>query len=364
MKRLGRRTTSFVQGTNMIRRVIFSGFVTFLFLLFSLMPQVPAAAQNGVTEIVDTSWVKSTNVKVDDFTAQTTPPDDPFWTYTTDVWTGPPDNGFGVAIPGWQPGFWAFLPHAPGGCTIPVPATHQWFRTILNIQSLAGIEKIELIGLFRGNIGINDNLYVWVNTPNHTLDEIVAYGGTSVAVGGYPEQLTDRLPPPPVFDGIVETDGWNIQPLELPLSHFHAGDNEIDVLLEEFCDWGGVSRLSFLITGIFPIVSIDIKPGGFPNSINPKNKGVIPVAILTTDTFDATTVDPTTVRFGRSGTEAAVVQSALEDVNSDGRPDLILHFRTQETGIKCGDTSASLTGHTTSGQAIQGSDAIVTVGCK
>jgi hypothetical protein len=39
-------------------------------------------------------------------------------------------------------------------------------------------------------------------------------------------------------------------------------------------------------------VPIDIKPGSFPNSINPQSKGVIPVAILTTDTFDATTVDP------------------------------------------------------------------------
>ena len=45
-------------------------------------------------------------------------------------------------------------------------------------------------------------------------------------------------------------------------------------------------------------VVIDIKPGSFPNSINPKNKGVIPVAILTTATFDATTVDPLSVTFG------------------------------------------------------------------
>jgi hypothetical protein len=29
------------------------------------------------------------------------------------------------------------------------------------------------------------------------------------------------------------------------------------------------------------LVTIDIKPGGFPNSINPKSQGAIPVAILT-----------------------------------------------------------------------------------
>lgn len=111
-------------------------------------------------------------------------------------------------------------------------------------------------------------------------------------------------------------------------------------------------------------VEIDIKPGSFPNSINPRSKGVIPVAILTTDTFDATTVDSTTVLFGPTGTEAAPVQSALEDIDGDGDTDMILHFNTQETGILCGDASAFLMGETLGGQAIEGADSIKTVGCK
>lgn len=113
-----------------------------------------------------------------------------------------------------------------------------------------------------------------------------------------------------------------------------------------------------------PRVAIDIKPGSDDNPVNPESRGVIPVAILTTDLFDATAVDPATVRFGRTGSEAAVAQSALEDVDGDGRLDLILHFRTEEAGIRCGDASALLTGETTSGEPIQGSDAISTVGCK
>lgn len=115
---------------------------------------------------------------------------------------------------------------------------------------------------------------------------------------------------------------------------------------------------------------IDIKPGGFPNSINPENKGKIPVAILSTDatdntiSFDATTVDPITVRFGPTGTEAAPVQHALEDIDGDGDTDIILRFNTEDTDIECGDTSATLIGETFSGQAIQGTDSIRTVGCK
>jgi hypothetical protein len=111
-------------------------------------------------------------------------------------------------------------------------------------------------------------------------------------------------------------------------------------------------------------ISIDIKPGTFPNSINPKSKGRIAVAILTTDSFDATAVDPTTVLFGAAGVEVAPVHSATEDVDGDGDIDMILHFLTQDTGITCGNTSASLTGALFSGVRFKGSDSIETVACK
>lgn len=110
-------------------------------------------------------------------------------------------------------------------------------------------------------------------------------------------------------------------------------------------------------------VTIDIKPGGDPNSINPRDQGRIPVAILSTADFDATTVDAGTVRFGATGTEATARHSAVEDVNGDGKPDMIFQFETQATGIKCGDAQAFLTGFTIGGQAIAGSDSIQTVGC-
>ena len=110
-------------------------------------------------------------------------------------------------------------------------------------------------------------------------------------------------------------------------------------------------------------ISIDIKPATFPNSINPKSNGKIPVAILTTDSFDATAVDPTTVLFGATGNEVAPVQSATQDVDGDGDTDMVLHFVTQDTGITCGHTSASLTGALYSGVRIKSSDSIDTVGC-
>jgi hypothetical protein len=108
-------------------------------------------------------------------------------------------------------------------------------------------------------------------------------------------------------------------------------------------------------------VSIDIKPGSYANSINPKSNGRIPVAILATDTFDPTTVDPNTVTFGPKG--ARPLKATREDVNGDGNIDVIFHFSTQATGIQCGDTSVSLNGVALEG-AIEGSDSIITVGCR
>jgi len=110
-------------------------------------------------------------------------------------------------------------------------------------------------------------------------------------------------------------------------------------------------------------VDIDIKPGSFPNSINIRSHGVIPVAILTTPSFDATTVDAATVRFGPGNAVEAHGHGHVEDVDGDGDLDLMLHFRTEDAAIPCGATSATLTGETTGGQAITGTDSVKTI-CK
>ena len=60
---------------------------------------------------------------------------------------------------------------------------------------------------------------------------------------------------------------------------------------------------------------------------------------------------------------APPVRYALEDVDGDTDWDLILHFDTQETGIGCDDTEATLTGQTLGGVPIAGTDSINTVGC-
>lgn len=89
-------------------------------------------------------------------------------------------------------------------------------------------------------------------------------------------------------------------------------------------------------------VEIDIKPGGNPNSINLRSKGVVPVALLTTTVFDATTVDPTTVIFAG----AMPVKWSIKDVDNDGDVDVVFHFKTQELNLDSNNTEATLTGDT------------------
>lgn len=113
------------------------------------------------------------------------------------------------------------------------------------------------------------------------------------------------------------------------------------------------------------IVAVDIKPGRVPNTINIRNRRtLIPVAILTTEVFDATTVDALSVRFGANGATESHGRRHLLDVDRDGDRDLLLHFRLHRTGIQCGDFLASLTGETLDGRLVVGSDSIFTIGCR
>ena len=102
-------------------------------------------------------------------------------------------------------------------------------------------------------------------------------------------------------------------------------------------------------------VIIDIKPGSDPNSINLKSKGVVPVAVLSTDEYDATLIDPATVVFAG----ADPVRWAVEDVwPFDGKDDILFHFKTQELDLDENSADATLTGNNTDGKSFWGTDTV------
>jgi hypothetical protein len=152
--------------------------------------------------------------------------------------------------------------------------------------------------------------------------------------------------------------GWkNAQPEFYPAGKSFTGNV---AQMQAFYGRGGgggtVTLSDITVTGCpyWTGVTIDVKPGSDPNSINLKSKGVVPVAVLTTDEFDASTVDPTTVLFAG----ASPVRWAFEDVDGDGDVDVLFHFETEELGLNQDSTQATLTADTTDGKHIRGTDSV------
>lgn len=108
--------------------------------------------------------------------------------------------------------------------------------------------------------------------------------------------------------------------------------------------------------------TIDIKPGSFPNSINLGSAGVIPVAILSSNTFDATQVDPMTIDL--MGASVKLVGKSLkplchvEDVNSDSLADLLCQVYTYDFLVQPGADTATLKAMTFAGIWVWGQDSI------
>jgi hypothetical protein len=111
-------------------------------------------------------------------------------------------------------------------------------------------------------------------------------------------------------------------------------------------------RYTLIISGVtvaLQQINIEIKPGsGELAPLNPKSRGNIPVALLSSDEFYAPDVDPTSLTFGSTGDEASFrrCNKQGEDVNGDGKLDLVCHFDNQTANFQRGDLEAVLKGRT------------------
>jgi len=118
------------------------------------------------------------------------------------------------------------------------------------------------------------------------------------------------------------------------------------------CDIGAVEFQRLL-------VSIDVRPGSATNPVSLRIAGTLPVAVLSSATFDASLVDVSSVRL--NGAEVArrangTFMSSLEDVNGDGRLDLVVHFDVATLGLTTLTTSVTLYADLSDGRKVQGSD--------
>ena len=104
------------------------------------------------------------------------------------------------------------------------------------------------------------------------------------------------------------------------------------------------------VSGVTPAmmqVNIDVKPGQSKDTrLNPKSRGVVPVAILSKEGFHPMEVDHTSLGFGASGEEKSLqgCHKQGKDLNGDGVPDLVCNFDNEKTNFEIGETTGIVKG--------------------
>lgn len=139
---------------------------------------------------------------------------------------------------------------------------------------------------------------------------------------------------------------------------------------ERYPDFRPLKYESLRDPGLEVVIVID--PLGNPAVVDLASKDLQSVAILSTQEsqgepvdFDASKVDPLSVRFGPAKADIVVrSMSARQDVDGDGDTDMLLFFRPNRPGFGCGDTEALLVGRTRNGEAFQGVAEVRISGCE
>ena len=125
----------------------------------------------------------------------------------------------------------------------------------------------------------------------------------------------------------------------------------------------GNGDYTLTISGVTPSVqqiSIEVKPGsgGELAPVNPKSRGTIPVALLSSAQFNALDIkmDAKSLTFGSTGSEESLRKCGKEgeDVNGDGRLDLVCHFENQLAKFSEEDDRGTVRGVTNAGLPFEG----------
>jgi hypothetical protein len=117
------------------------------------------------------------------------------------------------------------------------------------------------------------------------------------------------------------------------------------------------------------LVDIDIKPGSYPNSFNLNGNGVVPVAILGSDSFDVAEIDDSTLSFagmdvrvkGNGSPQCSVADVSGSNVpygEPDGYSDLVCQFVDDPATWSPDNGIATVTGSLNDGTPFEGSDTI------
>jgi hypothetical protein len=107
-------------------------------------------------------------------------------------------------------------------------------------------------------------------------------------------------------------------------------------------------------------VSIDIYPNRVPNRVILSRNYTLYVAVQGSASFDVTNLNSSTVKFGKTGTEAGPIRAPLiRDLNGDGFADAMYGFMTNDCGFALGDTKGILKAKLNDGTNAEGNDSVL-----
>ncbi|MGD8559478.1 MAG: PPC domain-containing protein [Gammaproteobacteria bacterium] len=131
---------------------------------------------------------------------------------------------------------------------------------------------------------------------------------------------------------------------------------------------GAVARNGYIRNGDYQLVvsgvsnpvlhmNISVKPGNNAVApLNPRARGRVPVALLSSDDFDPKDVAVDSLTFGHDGDEDSLKKCNKPggDLNHDGVKDMVCHFDNQAAGFQKGDLEGVLKGELKDGTMFEG----------
>ena len=234
-----------------------------------------------------------------------------------------------------------------------------------------GSADTEVFGKAVLDVQFTDNVVVNADGPDLAVFESASPEGFTVAVL---DSVTGSSSPPLRFDpvgiGFYDGCGYPVNAALIDLSLFGIPrlGTVSRVRIDNLGSSGGFDGADLAdVRAVHSAVlaSIELKPGAStPAPLNLKSQGVLPVALLSTTSFDALGVEPASIALADPATShsAEPFASTTEDVNGDGLPDLLLRFRTTDLVLSGAVTAATtrlvLTAHTWTGQPVIGTTGV------
>lgn len=208
-----------------------------------------------------------------------------------------------------------------------------------------------------GGMTIDGTQFSFINQVITTLPFLsgsgtLSFNGESVMIP-FTDAPTITLKAPFSMSGVLSGRATGILGVGLPLS----GSGTAFLVLGPLVEQNGTKfyRLRSLTYRFGLPIEVDIKP----SHINLRSRGTVPVAILSTEAFDASAIDPDTVTIAGASIHVkpnGTLASSLQDINGDELLDLVVHISTTSLELTNFDSEALVEGMTVDGKYFWGTD--------